>query len=407
MKLGRVFIYLFILIVAVAVQARTQGHRCKTKRVVVVPYPFKDGSAQKAARDFTAAAAMNSCFSLRDVYSIIEGEDSKVIPDLDKAQTSLNQGIKAFTAGSYANALDLLQDSARIYLSNYAAAGMSGDVTLAYMYLGSTLAALGRQQESQAAFGMALTLDPAVDIYAVTSLTKAVEIFEQVQSGLSSRPVGGAIIASNPKGALVYVDGSFKGSTPISLTGLSAGRHVVALMMVGFKRETRVIDVHAGEVTQVQTVVMVSTPRASLLEGQLRRLLKGDEKAYVDAKATLASDLLVVCQERSGKVKTSLFDLNHRTALVKTAKLPDKGVQMARQVLKGLIEDSNKNLTTPPAARTGKKGGGDSIVKKWWFWTAIGAVIVGGTTAAVLLTRHSGGNTGMKKDGTGGIILVF
>ena len=405
MKRVLTFLSLSVLLAGTMAYAKTNKKKCKAKRLVVVPYPFRDGTAQRTARDFTTAVAMDPCISLSNVYTILEGEDNNALVLVDEAQQKLNRGIRAFAAGSYDKAANLLQDAVRLYLPNYAAAGMSRDVTDAYLYLGSALAALNRTKPARQAFPMALTLDPAADIYSVTSIPDATDVFQAVRNEIGHMPVGNLVVTSTPKGALVYVDGSFKGATPITVTGLRAGKHVIALMMVGFKRETRVVDIQAGETAQPDPVTLASTARATLLGREITRLLNNDDKAYVDAKSLLATDFMVVNQKTAMGMQTYLFDLDHR--LVFSHRQAIHGVRMAKQVLDGLLARANRKLEVRiPALPGNKQRASSSIVKKWWFWTAIGAVVVGGTTAAILLTRHHG-STGMKKDGTGAIIVEF
>ena len=405
MKRVLTILSLSILLGGITAYAKANRTKCKAKRLVVVPYPFRDGTAQRAARDFTTAAAMNPCISLNNVYTLLEGEDNEALARVDEAQQDLNQGIRAFTAGVYNKAARLLKEAVRLYLPNYAAAGMSGDVTNAYLYLGSALAALNRTRQAKQAYLMALTLDPAADIYSVTSMPGAADLFQVVQNKMANLPVGSLAVTSRPKGALVYVDGSFKGATPITVTGLRVGKHVVAFMMVGFRRETRVVDILPGGVAQVAPVTLASTARATLLGREINRLLNNDDKAYVDAKGLLAADFLVVSRKQDEGMKTVLFDLNRR--LVFSRGITVKDVRTAKQVLEGLLDQANRKVEARiPSLPENEKRASGSIVKKWWFWTAIGAVVIGGTTAVILLTRHHE-STGMEKNGTGAIILEF
>lgn len=394
-------------LVTISAYSQVNSPKCKVRRIVVVPYPFQNGHAQRVARAFTTAAAMNPCFSLNDIYSLLDDASSPALAAVDRAQTALHKGIRAFTSGSYKQATGLFQQAADAFLPNYTASGMSRDVTETFLYLGSSLAVLNRMQQAKDAFLTALTLDPAADIFSVTNLPDATELFQEVQSGQENLATGGVSIASSPAGGLVYVDGSFKGGSPMSIQGLHVGKHVVSLMMVGFQRETRVVNVLPGTTVSTGMVEMKPTARAPLLSEEIRRLLSGDNNAYVDAKGLVASDLMLVCHQANNEKSISLFDLNRRVVFSHKGWTNEKhNVQMAKQILAGLFREANKKLhavSVPlPAVHTSS-----SIVKKWWFWTAIGVAVAGGTTAAILLTRHRNGSSGMDKNGTGSIILKF
>ena len=193
----------------------------------------------------------------------------------------------------------------------------------------------------------------------------------------------------------------------MTIQGLHVGKHIISLMMVGFRRETRIVNILPNSLVDAGAVNMVAAARAPLLSETIRRLLAGDDKAYLDAKSLVASDFVLVCGHDETGVSASLFDLNRNMVFRR------KGLDMgrptpkaARQVLTGLLQDANRRIQAHnvPLPRA---GGSSSIVKKWWFWTAIGAVVVGGTTTALLLALPRGGGSGMKKNGTGAIILQF
>ncbi len=405
-----VYVSLFIVAIPAFHGQADNLSQCKTRRITVVPYPFPDGIAQRTAKAFTTAAAMDPCVTPVDVYGLLEGADSKGLVAVDKAKDALHQGIRAFDSGSYKHAADLLQQAVDGFLPNYAAAGMSRDVVDALLYLGSARLALGQRKMARKAFLMALTLDPTSDVSSVTSMPEAMDLMQQVQARMQSLGTGAVSISSVPSGALVYVDGSFRGSAPITIQELHAGKHVITLMMVGFRRETRIVNILPNGLVNAGTVNMVAVPRATLLSEIIRRLLFGDDKAYMDAKSLVASDFMLVCRHDGARISASLFDLNR--GMVFTRKSLDLGMgrpsgQAARHVLTGLLQDANRRLQAHNIPLPNGSAGSSSIVRKWWFWTAIGAVVVGGTTAAVLLTLPGGGGSGMKKDGTGSIILQF
>jgi len=60
------------------------------------------------------------------------------------------------------------------------------------------------------------------------------------------QPTGGLAIASSPTNAGTYIDNLFRGSTPLTVTGLSAGDHVVRVSAPGYVDYTTTTTVTAG-----------------------------------------------------------------------------------------------------------------------------------------------------------------
>jgi hypothetical protein len=71
---------------------------------------------------------------------------------------------------------------------------------------------------------------------------------------------GNLVVASQPQGAGVYVDGRFAGETPITLTHVTAGDHRVRLVKDGYLENVRIVSV-AGE--RSATVRTALTPYAA------------------------------------------------------------------------------------------------------------------------------------------------
>ncbi len=58
--------------------------------------------------------------------------------------------------------------------------------------------------------------------------------FADSQRRLVSTARGELVVKSEPAGAQVYVDGTFRGAAPVSVKGLPGGRHVVVVMLGGY-----------------------------------------------------------------------------------------------------------------------------------------------------------------------------
>lgn len=67
----------------------------------------------------------------------------------------------------------------------------------------------------------------------------------------TSSNAGSISIISAPMGADVQIDGEFRGRTPLTVSGLTAGRHQVALDLPGYVRHTTSVDIQTGVMTYI------------------------------------------------------------------------------------------------------------------------------------------------------------
>lgn len=70
-------------------------------------------------------------------------------------------------------------------------------------------------------------------------------------SGATAYRVGTLVIESRPSGAAVSIDGRPAGVTPLTLTGIAAGRRTVHLERTGYRTVTTTVDVRPGERARV------------------------------------------------------------------------------------------------------------------------------------------------------------
>ena len=76
----------------------------------------------------------------------------------------------------------------------------------------------------------------------------------------SAPSTGSLYITSNTSGASIYVDGSYRGITPVTLSGLTTGSHTVRILQSGYNDYSLTTLVYAGQTTTVSTALITSTP---------------------------------------------------------------------------------------------------------------------------------------------------
>ncbi|MBP1929515.1 hypothetical protein J2741_002062 [Methanolinea mesophila] len=69
-------------------------------------------------------------------------------------------------------------------------------------------------------------------------------------------PTGTLVVESVPAGAGVVVDGVLQGTSPVELTGVPEGQHLVVLSFTGYANSTSTVTVVAGETTSVNVALV-------------------------------------------------------------------------------------------------------------------------------------------------------
>jgi PKD repeat protein len=68
-----------------------------------------------------------------------------------------------------------------------------------------------------------------------------------VVSGENPAGSGSLAVTSDPPGADIYIDGGFKGVSPVTISGLSAGNHAISVKLQGYEDNTTSITITAGQ----------------------------------------------------------------------------------------------------------------------------------------------------------------
>ena len=58
---------------------------------------------------------------------------------------------------------------------------------------------------------------------------------------------GSLAVITDPPGAEIYIDGNFKGVSPVTIQGLSAGMHTILLTMQEYTDNSTTITITAGQ----------------------------------------------------------------------------------------------------------------------------------------------------------------
>lgn len=75
---------------------------------------------------------------------------------------------------------------------------------------------------------------------------------------------GSLAITSNPMGAEIYLDGELKGTAPLTLTNIPAGKHTLRVTKMGYVESNSTVTVTTDKETRVSKSLKLGKPRLSL-----------------------------------------------------------------------------------------------------------------------------------------------
>lgn len=75
---------------------------------------------------------------------------------------------------------------------------------------------------------------------------------------------GSIAIISDPVGARVYLDGELKGTAPLTLPDIPAGKHTLRLTRIGYVEKSSAVTVTADKETRISVTLRQERPRISL-----------------------------------------------------------------------------------------------------------------------------------------------
>ena len=219
--------------------------------------------------------------------------------------------------------------------------------------------------------------------------------------------------------AQAFVDGKYRGITPLTVFGLREGSHQVRFLRQGAAVSQAQVQIDGGRISEA-FLEMEDARKAVILENLLPGLRQDldDPDGVLDAipqlKGLLFTEYAVVVRAvpapYGSEVQAGLFNLISGS-LIRTARVvfgqgePEKPAQ---RIVERLLQTEPVDVPLAGTARAPGSGGDGGVLTKWWFWTAVGAVVAGGVVTAVLLTQDSDARAeGLPRNGTGVVLLNF
>lgn len=216
----------------------------------------RDPSGQKAAATVSAALAERAGRHPRlrviEPGRALSGDPRTREEDtLVRARTALADGRRAYDSLGLDDAIARLGQAVTLYQQTGPLLGDLSELETALAYLGAALTLRGSADEGSSTFQELLTLEPG---YAPDGFPPTVmRVFEQAVEKAAKQAKGSVEIYSTPPYATVYLDGIFRGVTPLTLRDLQAGTHYVRIEQNGYVVHGAPVEVTPNQQVTSQT----------------------------------------------------------------------------------------------------------------------------------------------------------
>lgn len=155
----------------------------------------------------------------------------------------LESGLKAYREeADFDKAVSELQEAVRLGLDNRT------DLIQAHLYLGFAYIGKGQRMAAETEFAKAIKLDPTLSLDPKLHSTKTLAVFNETKARL----VDSLTVVSVPGGAEVYLDDQSSGVTPLRLSDVLIGEHVLRIVKEYHQAEVLSIRVEKGKDNRVQ-----------------------------------------------------------------------------------------------------------------------------------------------------------
>jgi hypothetical protein len=299
---------------------------------------------------------------------------------------------------------------ARVFFRELVRKGDDTTIVDAYLLLGLTEIADGNESAAREAFQEALRLDSERRLDPEFFPPKVVKFFEKVRDE-SAPPTGSLRVEADPRGSEVWINGSFRGLTPLALPRFPAGPHTLRIQANHYRPVVKKIDLPTAGEQRVTAKLAWETTRAptrllgfsssevggeerlTLLSAEMGRELGVSKLLFVSLKKT----------ERGDEVETRLVDTtlrsSHKIRRYPVLRIEEKSAEVAAQVADDLSKQIDQDIKLDPVKYGANRYEGDIVLigrhrkpfyKRPIFWISVGAAAAAGGVLAAVLAGGSG-----------------
>jgi len=191
----------------------------------------------------------------RDVVNI-SAPDTSASASLETARARLAAGETAYADLDTVGATRNLKQAVTLLLAELDRTGADEDLALAFALLGSVHHQSGDKELAARAFRSLTTLRPTYVLPEDDFPDTDRELLQNVQDELAFTSPGTLVIESGGLPAAVFFNGRYRGTTPLRLTNVEAGRHAFLVRRQGYAPRSGSVDVGGDKPVEITSVLV-------------------------------------------------------------------------------------------------------------------------------------------------------
>ncbi len=339
------------------------------------------------------------------------GYDASALETLERARVRLDQGRQAYLNLDLGQAIELLQGAVADFDATAGALEDPEELGESLLLLGASFAFNGQSRDATRIFSRLHVQMPHIvpdpNVYPPDVIAR----FDAARPRDASDPQASIVIESDPPGAIAFVDFVARGVTPITVTGLIGGDHIVRVTRPGATPSVSAVTVRARH-QEASSAFLVDDERTTGLYDAMSQI-REDDIASLGPQSWIREAARILDIERVGVIRVSqgemegqvglellVFDVRSGRRLVRGAGQAPTGIGALEGAVHRLvsgaleaaltsrqaadeehavvvpIDDESAIVVAPPVES-------HSIVEEWWFWTIIGGVVIAGAAVGI------------------------
>lgn len=362
------------------------------------------------------------------------GYDDSALATLEQARVRLDQGRQAYLNLDLEQAITLLTGAVQDFDATAGALEDPEELGESLLLLGASYAFNGQNREATRIFARLHVQMPHIvpdpNVYPPDVIAR----FDAARPRDAADPQSSILIESDPPGAIAYVDFVARGVTPLTVTGLRGGEHIVRVTRPGATPSVSTVTVRARQQESSSAFLVDDERTAGLYDAMVQ--IRQDDIASLGAQSWIREAARILDIERVGVIRVSpgevegqvglellVFDVHTGRRLVRGAGQAPTGIGelegAVHRLVSGALEaaltsrqasdeehivappvdDESAIVVTPPVES-------HSIAEEWWFWTIIGGVVIAGAAVGIGVAASDTGPPLGQHPG-GAIVLEF
>ena len=395
-----------------------------TGKKIMAVYVFEDSHTVKAAAHVAAETASHLAESKDFDYVGTEAALSSSSSSwLKNARKDFEEGKALYNDLGVEEAIEKFKSALKYLEDNIDKVGDMSFVSEVLFYLGASYGLLDDDDKAESYFSTYISINPDGQPSDPAFSDEVMSAFDDVKGSRKSTGKGTLKVQCNQNGALVFIDGRIAGMTPVTLRGISEGKHYYRIHKNGFRPAGGTVAVRGGKTAQINETLTQNSSASGVTElekeiksdfGSLAMIRKATDLAEDNGlnnvfvvKASLGADerlkyqgVMIDCDKKEFKRSDAVMDLPEKGAAADSKSL--------RQFNKALVDDPYEyksisellmeeaellGLSDKPADDNKEDKEKKPVYKEWWLWTVVGVVVLAGAGVGTYFAVTSGKNS--------------